>query len=368
MFKNFNREDLEVLWAIVKDRFKKEKPMDDMGYILFRTLKTMFEHNVEDIIWKYQQGLAKIYPLTRNTLHQLWSDVRLQVDYDVEMAYDLLRFIRKQLMEGRIFRIKRLLSAVEVTAAGYSFYCWIHNYLQNSKAYIILNKHTKKVEESLNVTFDETPPPFKTSPLVDGDLDEEEAIKVTEKKNLENDIEDETLEIDEIINIKESRNRPQENVIGNLNQPLGGESWKVAMQEKLNQFIANDILELVPQPRNMTIIGTKWVFRNKFDEYDIVSRNKARTSHLEAINRIFRYIKGTTHLGLWYPKGTDIETVVYVDSDHAGDYVDQKSTSGICKFVGCCLTSWFSKKQTALAISTTEVEYVSTGKACHQAL
>ncbi|GKB19911.1 hypothetical protein Tco_0853834 [Tanacetum coccineum] len=73
-------------------------------------------------------------------------------------------------------------------------------YSQNSKAYIILNKHTRKVEESLNVTFDETPPPSKTSSLVDDDLNEEEAIKVTEKKNLENDIVDETLEIDEIIN------------------------------------------------------------------------------------------------------------------------------------------------------------------------
>ncbi|GJW70104.1 retrovirus-related pol polyprotein from transposon TNT 1-94 [Tanacetum coccineum] len=91
-------------------------------------------------------------------------------------------------------------------------------YSQNSKAYIILNKHTRKVEESLNVTFDETPPPSMTSPLVDDDLDEEEAIKVTEKKNLENDIKDETLEIDEIVNIKESRNHPLENVIRNLNQ------------------------------------------------------------------------------------------------------------------------------------------------------
>ncbi|GJQ93054.1 retrovirus-related pol polyprotein from transposon TNT 1-94 [Tanacetum coccineum] len=119
------------------------------------------------------------------------------------------------------------------------------SYSQNSKAYIILNKHTKKVEESLNMTFDETPPPSKTSPLVDDYIDEEEAIKVTEKKNLENDIEDETLEIDEIVNIKESRNHPLEN-------------------------------ELVPQPRNMTIIGTKWVFRNKLDENGIVSQNKAR--------------------------------------------------------------------------------------------
>ncbi|GKC82960.1 hypothetical protein Tco_1138677 [Tanacetum coccineum] len=93
-----------------------------------------------------------------------------------------------------------------------------------------------------------------------------------------------------------------------------------------------------------------------------------KTSYLEVVKRIFRYIKGTTHLGLWYPKGTSIETVVYADSDHAGDYVDRKSTSGICTFVGCCLTSWFSKKQTALAISTTEAEYVSAGKACQQAL
>ncbi|GJU04274.1 retrovirus-related pol polyprotein from transposon TNT 1-94 [Tanacetum coccineum] len=158
-------------------------------------------------------------------------------------------------------------------------------------------------QASSEVTFDETPPPSKTSPLVDDDLDEEEAIKVTEKKNLENDIEDETLEIDEIVNIKESRNHPLENVIGNLNQrtlrsqaqnqsnffcfistiepknvneALTDESWIVAMQEELNQFIANDVWELVPQPRNMTIIGTKWVFRNKLDENGVVSRNKAR--------------------------------------------------------------------------------------------
>ncbi|GJQ90256.1 retrovirus-related pol polyprotein from transposon TNT 1-94 [Tanacetum coccineum] len=82
----------------------------------------------------------------------------------------------------------------------------------------------------------------------------------------------------------------------------------------------------------------------------------------------YRGMIGITYLRLWYPKGTSIETVVYADSDHAGDYVDRKSTSGICTFVGCCLTSWFSKKQTALAISTTEAEYVSAEKACQQAL
>ncbi|GKD01993.1 hypothetical protein Tco_1172267, partial [Tanacetum coccineum] len=162
---------------------------------------------------------------------------------------------------------------------------------------------TGKIKESLNVTFDETPPPFKTSSLVDDYLDEYEVIKVTEKKNIENDIEDKTLEIDEIVNIKESMNHPLENVIGNLNQrplrsqaqnqsnffyfistikpknvneALTDEGGIIDMQEELNQFIANDVWELVPQSRNMTIIGTKWVFRNKLDGNGIVSRNKTR--------------------------------------------------------------------------------------------
>ncbi|GKB88426.1 hypothetical protein Tco_0960698 [Tanacetum coccineum] len=162
-----------------------------------------------------------------------------------------------------------------------------------------------KVKESLNVTSEESPPPPKTSPLEDDDLVEEEAIKVSERKPLGNDVENDVLENDEIVNIKESKIHPLENVIGNLNQRTLGSQ-------------AQD--------------------------------------------------KSTTHLELWYPKGPDIETVAYADSDHAGDYVDRKSTSGICTFMGCCLTSWFLKKQTALAISTTESKYVSARKACQRAL
>nr|GEX67538.1 hypothetical protein [Tanacetum cinerariifolium]GEX95873.1 hypothetical protein [Tanacetum cinerariifolium] len=96
----------KIIRADVKDRFKKEKPVDDMDNLLCRTLKTMFEHHVDDTIWTYQQGLAKstiyyllaekVYLVIRNTLHQLWS---IQVDYDAEMAYHLLRFIKKQFME-----------------------------------------------------------------------------------------------------------------------------------------------------------------------------------------------------------------------------------------------------------------------------
>nr|GEU86948.1 retrovirus-related Pol polyprotein from transposon TNT 1-94 [Tanacetum cinerariifolium] len=382
-------------------------------------------------------------------------------------------------------------------------------YSQNSKAYIILNKHTRKVKESLNVTFDETPPPSKTSPLVDDDLDEDEAIKITEKKNLENDIVEETLEIDEIVNIKESRNHPLENVIGNLNQrnlrsqaqnqiarlksirillayacALNFKLFQMDVKNAfLNGFINEDVY--VAQPSgfidfeipdhvyklNKALYGLKrapkaWYDRlkaflikheykigmvdNTFftkkkssnliivqiyvddiifgstcqdmcDEFSKIMHEEFEMSMMGKLNfflglqikqmkdDIFfnqsKYIKemlkkfgledskpmktpmssdtkltkdeecesvdSTKYrgmIGLWHPKGTGIETVVYADSDHAGDYVDRESTSGICTFVGCCLTFWFSKKQTTLSISTIEAEYVSAEKACQQAL
>ena len=48
------------------------------------------------------------------------------------------------------------------------------------------------------------------------------------------------------------------------------------MQEELNQFEHNNVWTLVPRPGNNTIIGTKWVFRNKKDESGVITRNKAR--------------------------------------------------------------------------------------------
>nr|GEU84769.1 retrotransposon protein [Tanacetum cinerariifolium] len=75
-------------------------------------------------------------------------------------------------------------------------------------------------------------------PLVDDDLDGKEAIKAAKKKNLENNIEDETLEIDEIVNIKESRNHPLENVIGNFNQRTL--RFPSTTNESLSSLVADD--------------------------------------------------------------------------------------------------------------------------------
>ncbi|GJR81182.1 retrovirus-related pol polyprotein from transposon TNT 1-94 [Tanacetum coccineum] len=456
------------------------------------------------------------------------------------------------------------------------------------------------VEESLNVTFDETPPPPKTSPLEDDELVEEEAIEVSKTKPIGNDLEDISLENNQIVNIKESKTHPLENIIGNLNQrtlrsqaqdksnffcfistiepknineALKDENWVMAMQEELNQFKTNDVWELVPNPMDMTIIGTKWVYRNKLDENGVVTRNKARlvaqgynqqegidydetyapVARLESIRILLAYacaldfklyqmdvksaflngftkeevyvaqpprfidfakpnyvyrlkkalyglkqapkawydrlkafvikhnysmgmidnklftkrkdsnliivqiyvediIFGSTYqemcddfakimhdefemsmmgemnffLGLQIKQLDDgiffnqyqskyikkmlkkfgledskqIKTLMSTETkltrDEEGESVDntkyrgmiedpkishleavkpifryikdRKSTSGVCTFMGCCLTSWFLKKQTALAISTNKAEYVSTRKACQQAL
>nr|GFC13139.1 copia protein [Tanacetum cinerariifolium] len=103
-------------------------------------------------------------------------------------------------------------------------------------------------------------------------------------------------------------------------------------------------------------------------EMSMIEDSKPTKTPMSSDTKLTKDEECTTHLGLWYSKGTHTKTIEYVDSDHAGDYVDRKSTSDICTFVRCCLTSWFSKKQTALAISFTEAEYVSAGEACQQAL
>ncbi|CAH9110852.1 unnamed protein product [Cuscuta epithymum] len=93
-----------------------------------------------------------------------------------------------------------------------------------------------------------------------------------------------------------------------------------------------------------------------------------KESHLVAIKRIIRYVKSTTNLGLWYPKGSNFSLVGYSDADYAGCTVDRKSTSGTCQFLGHSLVSWSSKKQNSVAISTAEAEYVALGSCVAQIL
>nr|GEU74448.1 hypothetical protein [Tanacetum cinerariifolium] len=85
----------------------------------------------------------------------------------------------------------------------------------------------------------------------------------------------------------------------------------------------------------------------------------SKVSHLDAVKRIFRYLKGKPHLGLWYPKDSPFNLVAYSDSDYAEASLDRKFTTGGCQFLGCRLISWQCKKHTVVSTSSTEAEYVA---------
>nr|GEV11236.1 retrovirus-related Pol polyprotein from transposon TNT 1-94 [Tanacetum cinerariifolium] len=183
--------------------------------------------------------------------------------YEVELEKDMeISKNNKEKYKLLTFKARKVLSEKEATSSN-----------SNDEEYAMAE--TMRIEESLNVKFDKSPPP-KSPYLEDDDVIECKIIENQEK----------------VLEIKE-------------NEPL-----------------------------NKGIINIK----------------ESKDHLLETI------------------KGTGVKTIVYADFDHAGDYVNRKSTSRVCTFMGCCLTSWFSKKQTALAISTTEAEYVFDEKACQQAL
>nr|GEX70863.1 retrovirus-related Pol polyprotein from transposon TNT 1-94 [Tanacetum cinerariifolium] len=93
-----------------------------------------------------------------------------------------------------------------------------------------------------------------------------------------------------------------------------------------------------------------------------------KVSRLHAVKRIFRYLKGKPHLGLWYPKDSPFDLVAYSDSDYIVASLDRKSTTGGCQFLGCRLISWQCKKQRVMATSSTEAEYVAAASCCAQVL
>nr|GEX38583.1 retrovirus-related Pol polyprotein from transposon TNT 1-94 [Tanacetum cinerariifolium] len=171
MLKNFDREDLESLWIIVRERFAKTEPKNYSDEFLLNTLKIMFEK-------------PNVKANTHFTLEQILNDVRHKVEDKSEMSLELLRLVRRQLNEGKqahasykaknIVSTTRCLELLHMDLFGPSA---VRSYEGNRYTLVTVDDYSRKVKESVNVTFNETPPPYKTSPLVDDDLDEEEAIK-----------------------------------------------------------------------------------------------------------------------------------------------------------------------------------------------
>ncbi|XP_068476628.1 secreted RxLR effector protein 161-like [Phaseolus vulgaris] len=93
-----------------------------------------------------------------------------------------------------------------------------------------------------------------------------------------------------------------------------------------------------------------------------------KESHLKAAKRILKYLKGTISMGSSYPSLSPIHLVGYSDSDFAGCKLDRKSTIGTCHLLRSSLVSWHSKKQTCVALSIVEAEYITAGSCCAQIL
>jgi hypothetical protein len=93
-----------------------------------------------------------------------------------------------------------------------------------------------------------------------------------------------------------------------------------------------------------------------------------KQSHLQAIKRIFRYLKETMTYGMWYPRNQNLQLTSYSDEDWENCVDERKSTSGGAFFLGDSLVAWLSKKQGSISLSTTEAEYIAAATCCTQVL
>nr|GEY15420.1 hypothetical protein [Tanacetum cinerariifolium] len=98
------------------------------------------------------------------------------------------------------------------------------------------------------------------------------------------------------------------------------------------------------------------------------ARYQARPAkkHVHTVKRIFRYLRGTVHRGLWYPKDSSVALTAFVDADHAGCQYTRRSTSGSVQFLGERLISWSLKRQKSAAISSSKAEYIALSGCCAQ--
>nr|GFB30977.1 retrovirus-related Pol polyprotein from transposon TNT 1-94 [Tanacetum cinerariifolium] len=97
-------------------------------------------------------------------------------------------------------------------------------------------------------------------------------------------------------------------------------------------------------------------------------QSRPTKKHLKEVKRIFRYLRGTVNMGLWYPKDFSFELTTFSDADHVGCIDSRQSTSGGIQFLGDKLVSSMSKKQNCTEMSSAEAEYVALSASCAQVM
>ncbi|GJZ19957.1 retrovirus-related pol polyprotein from transposon TNT 1-94 [Tanacetum coccineum] len=161
--------------------------------------------------------------------------------------------------------------------------------------------------------------------------------------------------------------------------------FKMSMMGKISFFLG---LQISQSPRGIFINQSKYALESLkkygFDSCDPVDTPMVEKSnldedkegkaarptekHLITVKRIFRYLKGTVHRGLWYPKDSSIALTAFADADHAGCQDTRHSTSGSIQLLGDRLVNWSSKRQKSAAISSTEAEYIALSSCYAQIL
>nr|GEZ94128.1 hypothetical protein [Tanacetum cinerariifolium] len=195
-------------------------------------------------------------------------------------------------------------------------------YSKESAAFRIYNKQTRKIHESVNVNFDEI-------------------LKMASKQfSLEPGLS----------NLNES---------GKSLNPLVSKIIKSSttnVETPINEEVFHEEEVYVGQPPGF--------ISEQYPDH-VYALDKALYGLKQAPQAwIFRYLKGTINLGLWYLKDSGFDLTAYSDTDHAGCHLDRKSTSGSVQFLGDKLVCWSSKKQNYVSISSTESEYVAVSSCC----
>ncbi|KAL5545088.1 hypothetical protein UlMin_008872 [Ulmus minor] len=265
---------------------RKNRSIQEMA----RTL--LNENNLPKYFWGeavhtscYVLNRVSIRPILKKTPYELWKGKKPNISYF--KVFGCKCFILNQKDDLGKFDSK---SDVGIFL-GYS---------TSSKAFRVYNRRTLVVEESMHVIFDESNPlSFEKVVVCDDDdaapIDQNQASNVPQNPQGETQLIDQTeVVLDKVSAATHDGQQPSlEDQTTNLegNAQRGNDSnlprdfrfvhnhpidLILAMQEELNQFERNDVWELVPRPKDQTVIGTKWVFRNKVDESGVVTRNKAR--------------------------------------------------------------------------------------------
>nr|GEU93272.1 hypothetical protein [Tanacetum cinerariifolium] len=304
LLRNFNREDLEMLWQIVQERFASSKPTNFSDDFLLTTLKAMFEKpNVEAQMILL---VERRYPLIRFTLDQMLNNVRLEVKEESEVSLELLRFVRRQQQEGYRPENKKdkrgivIKNKARLVAQGFMVY------RVDVKSAFLYGRIEEEVYVCQPIRFEDPDHSDKVYKVVKALYGLHQAPRACQDKYV-----DEVLKKFSFLNVK-SANTPVD-----MEKTLVKDVYGNDVDVYLYRSMIGSLMYLTAsRPDIMYAICLCARFQVTH-----------KVSHLHAIKRIFRYLKGHPKLGLWYPRDSPFELVTYTDSDYAGTSLDRKSTT-----------------------------------------